>query len=140
MRDSGYASDGSSPQRKPATQPTRTKGPHMFYPLHSQHFNQSDFGVLFPWITKRFAKAEEPEHIIDLNVRAIVQVMREADIEVAGEVDTDILDKNKEVRSWVHIPLGGSQEANVAAAVERRSSKVDQAPRDGTMEEGAMEM
>jgi platelet-activating factor acetylhydrolase len=140
MRDSGYASDGSSPQRKPAAQPTRTKGPHMFYPLHSQHFNQSDFGVLFPWITKRFAKAEEPEHIIDLNVRAMVQVMREADIEVAGEVDTEILDKNKGVRSWVHIPLSGSQEANVAAAVEKRSSKADQAPRDGTMEEGAMEM
>jgi platelet-activating factor acetylhydrolase len=140
MRDSGYASDGSSPQRKPATQPTRTKGPHMFYPLHSQHFNQSDFGVLFPWITKRFAKAEEPEHIIDLNVRAMVQVMREADIEVAGEVDTEILDKNKEVRSWVHIPLGGPQESNVAAAVERRSGKVDQAPRDGSIEKGAMEM
>jgi platelet-activating factor acetylhydrolase len=140
MRDSGYASDGSSPQGKPTTQPTRTQGPHMFYPLHSQHFNQSDFGVLFPWITKRFAKAEEPEHIIDLNVRAMVQVMREADIEVAGEADTDILDKNTQVRSWVHIPISGSQEANVAAAVERKSSKVDQAPRDGTVAEGAMEM
>jgi platelet-activating factor acetylhydrolase len=140
MRDSGYASDGSSPQRKPTTQPTRTQGPHMFYPLHSQHFNQSDFGVLFPWITKRFAKAEEPEHIIDLNVRAMVQVMREADIEVAGEADTDILDKNTQVRSWVHIPISGSQEANVAAAMERKSSKVDQAPRDGTVAEGAMEM
>jgi hypothetical protein len=40
----------------------------------------------------------------------------------------------------VHIPLGGPQESNVAAAVERRSGKVDQAPRDGSMEKGAMEM
>jgi hypothetical protein len=70
----------------------------------------------------------------------MVQVMREADIEVAGEADTDILDKNTQVRSWVHIPISGSQEANVAAAVERKSSKVDQAPRDGTVAEGAMEM
>lgn len=141
MRDSGYGSDASSSQRKPAAQKTRSKGPHMFYPLKSQHFNQSDFGVLFPWITKRFAKAEEPEYIIDLNVRAMVQVMREADIEVAGEMDTEILDTNKKVKSWVHIPVGGSQEANVAAAVERRSSGASQAPRDNMTEEGAaMEM
>jgi platelet-activating factor acetylhydrolase len=113
----------------------------MFYPLKSQHFNQSDFGILFPWITKRFAKAEEPEHIIDLNVRAMVQIMREADIEVAGEMDSEILDTTKKVRSWVHIPVGGSQEQNVAAAVERRSSGVNQAPKDNMTEEGAaMEM
>jgi platelet-activating factor acetylhydrolase len=141
MRDSGYGSDASSAQRKPAVQQTRSKGPHMFYPLKSQHFNQSDFGVLFPWITKRFAKAEEPEHIIDLNVRAMLQVMREADIEVAGEMDAEILDKSKKVRSWVHVPVGESQEANVAAAVERRSSGVNQAPRDHMTQEGAaMEM
>jgi platelet-activating factor acetylhydrolase len=140
-RDSGYGSDVSSSQRKPASHQARTKGPHMFYPLHSQHFNQSDFGVLFPWITKRFAKAEEPEHIIDLNVRAMVQVMREADIEVGGEVDTEILDKNKKVRSWVHIPVGGSQEQNILAAVEKRSGGANQAPKDNMTAEGAaMEM
>ena len=141
MRDSGYGSDASSAQRKPSAQPIRSKGPHMFYPLKSQHFNQSDFGVLFPWITKRFAKAEEPEHIIDLNVRAMVQIMREADIEVVGEMDKEILDTTKKVRSWVHVPVGVAQEANVAAAVERRSSGVNQAPRDSMTEEGAaMEM
>lgn len=140
-RDSGYGSDVSFAQHKPVSQQTRTKGPHMFYPLHSQHFNQSDFGVLFPWITKRFAKAEEPEHIIDLNVRAMIQVMREADIEVSSEMDTEILDKTKDVRSWVHIPVGGSQEANVAAAVEKRSGSANQAPIDSMSEEGAaMEM
>lgn len=141
MRDSGYGSDASSAQRKPAAQQTRTKGPHMFYPLKSQHFNQSDFGVLFPWITKRFAKAEEPEYIIDLNVRAMVQVMREADIEIGGEMDTEILDATKKVRNWVHIPVVESQESNVAAAVERRSSGVNQAPKDNMTEAGAaMEM
>ena len=115
----------------------------MFYPLHSQHFNQSDFGLLFPWITKRFAKAEEPDHIIDLNVRAMVQVMREAGIEVAGAEDRDILDTGKSVRSWVHIPVGNVEASPVDApkAVERRASKADQAPRDAGAEEGAaMEM
>lgn len=139
MRDSGYASDGSSPQRKAAdTAPStpKTEGPHMFYPLRSQHFNQSDFGVLFPWITRRFAKAEEPERIIELNVRAMVQVMREAGIEVAGETDTEILQNESGLKSWVHIPVG----ADVTGAVERRLSGADQAPRDIGSQVGEMEM
>lgn len=144
MRDSGYASEeNSSAPTNFSTQSPRSKGPHMFYPLHSQHFNQSDFGLLFPWITKRFAKAEEPDHIIDLNVRAMVQVMREAGIEVAGAEDRDILDTGKNVRSWVHIPVGNVEASPVDApgAVERRASKADQAPRDVGAEAGAaMEM
>jgi platelet-activating factor acetylhydrolase len=139
MRDSGYASDSSSQQGKPS--PTRTKGPHMFYPLHSQHFNQSDFGVLFPWITKKFAKAEEPEYIIDLNVRAMVQVMREAGIEIGDRSDSEILDADKKLRNWVHIPLGGSQEANVPAAVGRKLSSANQTPNDSAaVGSGSMEM
>ena len=142
MRDSGYASDGSSQQRKSAEKsPTRTKGPHMFYPLHSQHFNQSDFGVLFPWITKKFAKAEEPGYIIDLNVRAMVQVMREAGIETGGESDSEVLDTNKQLRNWVQIPLGGSQEASVSAVVGRKMNSADQTPNDSmTAGAGSMEM
>jgi len=142
MRDSGYASDGSSQQRKSAEKsPTRTKGPHMFYPLHSQHFNQSDFGVLFPWITKKFAKAEEPGYIIDLNVRAMVQVMREAGIETGGESDSEVLDTNKQLRNWVQIPLDGSQEASVSAVVGRKMNSADQTPNDSmTAGAGSMEM
>lgn len=142
MRDSGYASDGSSHfQQAKKDSPTRTKGPHMFYPLHSQHFNQSDFGVLFPWITKKFAKAEEPEYIIDLNVRAMVQVMREAGIEIGDESDEEILDADKKLRNWVQIPLGGSQEANVPAAVGRRLSSANQTPNDSVaVGAGSMEM
>jgi platelet-activating factor acetylhydrolase len=141
MRDSGYASDSSSHQGRPSDSPTRTKGPHMFYPLHSQHFNQSDFGVLFPWITKKFAKAEEPEYIIDLNVRAMVQVMREAGIEIGDESDSEILDADKQLRNWVHIPLGGSQDANVPAAVGSKLSSANQAPNDSAaVGAGSMEM
>lgn len=144
MRDSGYSSDDSSPQRKPAevmtkrnkdANLTQTKGPHMIYPLHSQHFNQSDFGVLFPWITRRFAKAEEPEWIIDMNVRAMVQVMRESGIEVGGEADTEVLNKEAKVGNWVHIDLDG----DVTGAVERRLSGHDQTPRD-SMAAGAEEI
>lgn len=83
----------------------RTKGPHLFYPLRSQHFNQSDYGILFPWIAKRFTKAEEPDRILDLNVRAMVQVIRESGIEVAGEDDKEILDKDADIRRWVYVPI-----------------------------------
>ena len=96
---------------------------------------------IFPWITKKFAKAEEPEYIIDLNVRAMVQVMREAGVEIGDESDEEILDADKKLRNWVQIPLGGSQEANVPAAVGRRLSSANQTPNDSVaVGAGSMEM
>ncbi|KAF2215752.1 hypothetical protein CERZMDRAFT_81873 [Cercospora zeae-maydis SCOH1-5] len=87
--------------------PTRTAGPHMFYIKQSQHFNQSDFGLLFPWIAKRVTKAEEPERIMELNFRAFQQTLRENGIEIAGEDDKEILRKEEEeeIRRWIHIPI-----------------------------------
>lgn len=119
---------------------TRSKGPHMFYPLRSQHFNQSDFGILFPWLAKRFTKAEEPERILDLNVRAMAQVIRESGIEIGGEDDREILDVEAGVRRWVHVPVADVAEGELdTAEVGRKlsvgSGKVrSQAPRDETVE------
>ena len=121
-RDSGYAShDSPSPARdsSPPTGPQREaitdskfqersntiNGPHMFYVEKSQHFNQSDFGILFPWITRRFAKAEEPERILELNTRAVVEVMRQSGIGVAGGDDAAVLStEDGRIRRWVAIP------------------------------------
>lgn len=119
-RDSGYAS-GNSPMKKSllprqADPPcaavaahcspcTRTPGPHIFFVKQSQHFNQSDFGLLFPWIAKRITKAEEPERIMELNFRAVQQTLRENGIEVAGEDDQEILDTHVEIRNWIPIPI-----------------------------------
>ena len=85
--------------------PTRTPGPHIFFVKQSQHFNQSDFGLLFPWIAKRITKAEEPERVMELNFRAFQQTLRENGIEVAGEDDKEILDKEGEIRRWIYIPI-----------------------------------
>lgn len=52
--------------------------PHLFYPLHSAHLSQSDFGPLFPWVTRRVFKAEDPQRTIVLNVRAILEALRRA--------------------------------------------------------------
>jgi len=68
-------------------------GPRIFYPVASAHLSQSDFGVLFPFVTKKVFKADNPERTLRLNTRAILQVMRENGIEVA---DTSRIDMEEE--------------------------------------------
>lgn len=95
-------------------------GPHIFYPISSAHLSQSDFGVLFPWVTTKVFGAKEPERVLKLNTRAILQVMRESgnrvantspqDLEIDESLakeqsvaqDTMILSRTKDsVRDWV---------------------------------------
>lgn len=96
-------------------------GPHIFYPLTSAHLSQSDFGLLFPWATAKVFGCKEPERVLRLNTRAILQVLRNSRVEVAptsaadlefegveaGKVilnDDGILSKRKDrVRGWVNI-------------------------------------
>lgn len=61
----------------------KTPEPHFYYPSKSAHLSQSDFGILFPWLTKKIFTIEDPERIMRLNTRAILQLMRETGIEVA---------------------------------------------------------
>ncbi|EAQ90545.1 hypothetical protein CHGG_02480 [Chaetomium globosum CBS 148.51] len=58
--------------------------PHFFYVESSAHLSQSDFGVLFPWLTKRVFKSDNPERVLRLNVRAVLQFLRENGVPVAG--------------------------------------------------------
>lgn len=63
--------------------------PHIFYPISSAHLSQSDFGLLYPYLTKKFMKALDPERTMRLNVRAILESLRRSGIHVA---DTSALD------------------------------------------------
>jgi len=137
-----HKSRSSGPFLSPAvsTSPRRSEGTHMFFVKQSQHFNQSDFGLLFPWIAKRVTKAEEPQRIMELNNRAMAQVLRENGIEVAGESDAEILDKTNEIRRWIHVPVEDESAANsemAIAAVSRKLSIISTSgrsiapPRDG---------
>jgi platelet-activating factor acetylhydrolase len=65
-------------------------GPHIFYPVSSAHLSQSDFGVLFPWVTTKVFGAKEPERVLKLNTRAILQVMRDSGIRVANTSAQDL--------------------------------------------------
>ena len=66
--------------------------PNIFYPVSSAHLNQSDFGVLFQWLTKKFLKADEPVRTVLLNTRAILEVTRRAGIEVADTSSVEMED------------------------------------------------
>lgn len=64
--------------------------PHFYYASASAHLSQSDFGLLFPWVVKKVFAAEEPERVMRLNVRAILQLMRDQNIEVGVTSSKDM--------------------------------------------------
>lgn len=94
-------SEKPSSNRPPHTKP----GPRFFYSVSSAHLSQSDFGILFPWITKKVFKAEEPERTLKLNVRAILQMLRDNGVEVA---DTSRTDMEENATDNSRIPVGDS--------------------------------
>ncbi|KIW08964.1 uncharacterized protein PV09_00875 [Verruconis gallopava] len=80
-------------------------GPRFFYPTTSAHLSQSDFGILFGWLIKRVLKTEQPpERYIKLNARAILEVLRENNYEVA---ETSAFDREEETEEAKTVPDGG---------------------------------
>lgn len=63
---------------------------HFYYPTASAHLSQSDFGILFPWVTKKVFASEEPERVMKLNVRAVLQLLRERGISIAATSREDM--------------------------------------------------
>ncbi|KAI4747534.1 hypothetical protein E4T50_02222 [Aureobasidium sp. EXF-12298] len=105
--------------------------PHLFYPATSQHFSQSDFGVLFPFLTSKLLKTEDPERLLLLNTRAMLQVLRDMDIEVAdvgeknleGEKEETILKPSKTgqetVKGWVRVAVSDADNSNAGISIEQ---------------------
>ena len=56
--------------------------PKLFTIPSSAHLSQSDFGLLFPTLTRYLMKAIDPEGTIILNIRGITAVMRSAGLDV----------------------------------------------------------
>ena len=138
-------------------------GPHIFYPIASAHLSQSDFGVLFPWVTTKVFGAKEPERVLRLNTRAMLQVLRENGVRVANTSaadleledttatdasvaqDTAILSRTKDsVRGWVNlsadleqgIDLEGSQ--NLVGTPMERVGSGGKGPGDAMVEGEAL--
>ncbi|KAE8449661.1 hypothetical protein EG329_007991 [Mollisiaceae sp. DMI_Dod_QoI] len=90
--------------------------PNFFYAASSAHLSQSDFGLLFPRLTKHVFGSQEPEWVMKLNVRAVLQLIRSngiqigktcaQDMELEGKRgvetsdDTRIFAREEEVRGW----------------------------------------
>ena len=86
-----------------------TNEPHLYLVPQSAHLSQSDFGVLFPNLTKYVMKAIEPEKTIELNVRAILAVMKGRGLHVdsllKGADEDQILSGEAKEARWVRVPL-----------------------------------
>ncbi|KAL7934018.1 phospholipase A2 [Trichoderma chlorosporum] len=66
--------------------------PNFFYVASSAHLSQSDFGILFPLLTKKVFNAVEPERALRLNLRAQLQFLRANNIPVARTWTGDLVD------------------------------------------------
>jgi platelet-activating factor acetylhydrolase len=116
--------------------------PNFFYASTSAHLSQSDFGLLFPWVAKKFLSVSEPERIMKLNVRAVMQVMRNSGVEVAvtskedmeiedtdakGVTDNDelILRPKDEIRGWKWISTDTKDLKDVDYEEEESNEELD---------------
>jgi hypothetical protein len=66
----------------PASNTPSPLDPQLFLIPDTAHLSQSDFGVLFPKLTRYLMNAENPVETIRLNVRAMLAVMRNSGLEV----------------------------------------------------------
>jgi platelet-activating factor acetylhydrolase len=66
--------------------------PNFYYVINSAHLSQSDFGILFPWLTKKIFDAQQPERALRLNLRAQLQFFRSNSIPVARTYTGDLVD------------------------------------------------
>ncbi|KAI0546679.1 phospholipase A2 [Xylaria curta] len=69
-----------------------TSPPHFFYVKRSAHLNQSDFALLFPWLTRKVFGSDSPGRALRLNLRALLQTLRVNGITVAGTRNMDLVD------------------------------------------------
>ncbi|KAH0837541.1 hypothetical protein AYO21_05029 [Fonsecaea monophora] len=69
--------------------------PHLYLIPNTAHLSQSDFGVLFPNLTRYLMNAESPVETIRLNVRAMLAVMRNMGLDVEAYRDDCVREKKK---------------------------------------------
>ena len=89
------------------TSPSADAKPYIFYPIASAHLSQSDFGLLFPWLTKKALKAEEPDRTLRLNTRAILEYLRRSEITIADTSKLDMeIEGDQEGKTQAGLSLG----------------------------------
>ncbi|KAK6539466.1 hypothetical protein TWF694_009689 [Orbilia ellipsospora] len=114
-------------QRSMPGQPDR----RLYYATGSAHMSQSDFGVLFPRSARYFTKVDDSEGVLDLNVRALVEFMRERGLNMTPfaegvERDREIFGEGV-VKGWevVSLELGEEGKAKKKVEEEKKIALVD---------------
>jgi len=104
---SDHSASTSMTSFAPSFEAADSKAPKLFLIPDSAHLSQSDFGVLFPNLTRYLMKAQEPVETINLNVRAVLAAMRGVGLEIEAyrtgedseaEIDTILMDRCVEKR------------------------------------------
>lgn len=85
--------------------------PHFYFVERSAHLSQSDFGVLFPRLTRKVFGSEEPERALRLNRRAVLQVLRQNGIPVARTWSGDLVDGALDVHDKTTVAAGDADKA-----------------------------
>ncbi|KAI0380860.1 phospholipase A2 [Hypomontagnella monticulosa] len=110
--------------------------PYFFYVEQSAHLSQSDFGVLFPWLTRKVFGSEWPERALRLNRRALLQVLRANGVPVARTWSGDLVDG-----AFVGKKLGGedgaASEGSAAATPAETDESTEAEGEDGKPEDDA---
>jgi platelet-activating factor acetylhydrolase len=140
---------------EPAPSSDMKWSPYFFYPSTAAHLSQSDFGILFPWITSTVLKTKEPERLLKLNVRAILQVIRnngfqiaetskkvmeEEDVKTEEALHSDsgsdwrILAPDGDVQGWNFVPMEQSGDKHVEEDYETSSKEMDEGQVLGSLE------
>ncbi|KAI5924077.1 platelet-activating factor acetylhydrolase, isoform II-domain-containing protein [Camillea tinctor] len=123
-RGNGNKNEGNSEGNPQQTTTITLPRPHFFYVERAAHLNQSDFGVLFPWLTSKVFGSEHPERVLRLNRRAALQLLRENGIRVGrtaaedlveGPVDEEEEGKGTEDDSAILEPREGDKVARITA-------------------------
>ncbi|KAK5191908.1 hypothetical protein LTR92_008490 [Exophiala xenobiotica] len=104
---SDHSASTSMTSFAPSSEAADRMAPKLFLIPESAHLSQSDFGVLFPNLTRYLMKAQEPVETINLNVRAVLAAMRGVGLEIEAyrtgedseaEIDTILTDRCVEKR------------------------------------------
>ena len=95
------------PQGADPASRSRVAAPHVFYPVASAHMGQSDFGLLWPWLTRRVLKSDNPIQAFRLNVRAVLEMLRRNGFEVSNPSPIDP-DGKVDSRGTEYLPAEGT--------------------------------
>ncbi|KAK4177597.1 platelet-activating factor acetylhydrolase [Triangularia setosa] len=113
--------------------------PYLFYVEKSAHLSQSDFAVLFPWLTKKAFGSETPEVVLSLNVRAMVQFLKGNWVVLADskleEERGDVLSQGLEVEKWKWVDIVGMGKKTYPSELEMMKEKRDKEEVERSREE-----